>query len=81
MSIEVLKSDGKWRVKVHETIVRQGTSIPIKTTINSYRLKRDAKIAGTALARYLKTEIVIKDRKGIIREKNSFGNDPEEIKG
>jgi hypothetical protein len=47
-----------------------------------FRGKFDAVIFGAALARRLKTELVIHNKySGKIKEKDSFGNDPRSRKG
>ncbi|MDQ0142085.1 DUF2188 domain-containing protein [Cupriavidus necator] len=43
--------------------------------------QEDAIAAGTEAARQRKVELLIHGRDGQIRERNSFGNDPRNIKG
>lgn len=64
-------SSGGWNVK------GAGNS---KATINVPTQKEAIKIA-TGIAKNQKSEVVIHNREGRIREKNSYGNDPYPPKG
>lgn len=46
-----------------------------------FERQEDAITAGTAKAQQEKVELLIHGRDGQIRERNSFGNDPRDIKG
>lgn len=52
-----------------------------KRVIRRSRVKHAAVQVGIGMAMILECELIIKDRKGVIREKNSYGNDPKESKG
>lgn len=67
----ISNSDGGWNVK------GAGNS---KVTINVPTQKEAIKIA-TGIAKNQKSEVVIHNREGRIREKNSYGNDPYPPKG
>lgn len=63
--------NGGWNVK------GAGNS---KSTVNVATQKEAIKIA-TGIAKIQKSEVVIHNREGKIREKNSYGNDPYPPKG
>lgn len=63
--------NGGWNVK------GAGNS---KSTVNVATQKEAIKIA-TGIAKNQKSEVVIHNREGKIREKNSYGNDPYPPKG
>lgn len=46
-----------------------------------YAAQEDAVVADTERAKREKVELLIHGRDGQIRERNSFGNDPSDIKG
>jgi len=45
------------------------------------RMKHQAISVGIGMALIMRCELIIKNRKGVIVEKNSYGNDPEATKG
>lgn len=47
----------------------------------SYPTKAEAVEAGRDLARSLEVEHIIKNENGRIAERNSYGNDPRDVKG
>lgn len=71
VSVHVIRHRGTWHVAIFGGY-EEG---------RGYRLKRDAVIAGRALARYLHAELVIHNRNGRIAERDSYGNDPERRPG
>ncbi|MBB3010034.1 DUF2188 domain-containing protein [Cupriavidus alkaliphilus] len=48
---------------------------------HQFAMQEDAIAAGTERAKREKVELLIHGRDGQIRERNSFGNDPRDIKG
>lgn len=74
--VEVSHSSGLWNVVLVPKDGRKGSF-----SLLTYNRQRDAKVAGRAIAMYAETEIVYKDRQGVIREKDSFGNDPPTVPG
>jgi hypothetical protein len=73
----------------------RGKNIHVVPTINGWAVEaeggvggqqqfsteEDAITAGTERAKRDNVELLIHDRDGQIRERNSFGNDPRDIKG
>ena len=60
------RPDGRWAVQTDGT----------KRADSLHDVKTDAVKRARALAESKKTELVIKDQRGRIQEKNSHGNDP-----
>jgi len=67
----VVPSKGGWSVK------KAGASRASST----HSTQQDAITAATSIARSQKTELYIHGRDGRIRERNSYGNDPNPPKG
>ncbi|KAA0179733.1 DUF2188 domain-containing protein [Cupriavidus cauae] len=67
----VPEADGKWAVRIEGT---DGTG-------PTYETQQEAIASGTEAAQQAKVELIIHGRDGQIRERNSFGNDPRDIKG
>ncbi|SPR99513.1 DUF2188 domain-containing protein [Cupriavidus taiwanensis] len=62
----------------------QGWAVAVEGTDGAtthYPSQEEAIAAGTEKARQDKVELLIHGRDGQIRERNSFGNDPRDIKG
>lgn len=59
--------DGRWAVKAN------GSSQPLST----HHKQATAIDKAEAIARQQKTELIIRGRDGVIRSKDSYGNDPE----
>ena len=70
--VETFPQDGHWFNRV------TGES---ETTGGSHRTKAEAVEAGRDLARARKVEHIIKGEDGRISERNSYGNDPRDVKG
>lgn len=71
-AVEVVRGDlGRWYVQQQVT----------HRVFGIYRLKRDAVLAGRAVARALYVELFIKGRDGRIQKKDSHGHDPRDIPG
>lgn len=64
--VHVTPHDGRWQVKVEG---RERAE-----SLHDY--KADAEVAGRTLASSLQGEFVLHDAKGVIRTKDSYGNDP-----
>ncbi len=69
--VEVVRIDRLWHVRT------QGTG----HDFGSYRLQTTAIAVGRALARWFSVELIIKNRRGAIRARDSSGNDPRSIPG
>jgi hypothetical protein len=69
--IETYSEDGVWKNKV------QGSS----RAANSHATKAEAEKKGRQMARARKVEHIIKKKDGTIGERNSYGNDPRNIRG
>lgn len=67
----VPSSSGGWSVK------KAGSSKATKT----FSTQQEAIAAATQIARTQKTELYVHGRDGRIRERNSYGNDPNPPKG
>lgn len=69
--VETFPQDGAWanRITGHANVE------------GSHRTKVQAVEAGRELARTLKVEHIIKNENGQIAERNSYGNDPRDVKG
>jgi len=67
--IEVVKIDGMWHVR------RIQPGGPPEMIV-AYARKKHAMIAGRAIAIDNEAELVEKNRKGVIVDRSSFGNDP-----
>ena len=65
------RPDGRWAVQT------DGTS----RAASLHDRKTDAVVSARHLARNKRTELVIKNGKGRIESKDSYGNDPRRIKG
>ncbi|MCO4863757.1 DUF2188 domain-containing protein [Cupriavidus sp. WGlv3] len=48
---------------------------------STYDSQDAAIVAGTALAKKLQSELIVHDSDGAIRMRNSYGNDPRDVKG
>lgn len=70
-SIHSTPFNGKWAVK------QSGQNQPLST----HRTQAASIKAGRVEAKHKSTEHYIHGRNGQIREKNSYGNDPSNIKG
>jgi hypothetical protein len=70
-NVDTYHEDGQWKNKV------EGNS----RASNVHRTKAEAQEAGREMAVDRKTEHVIKKMDGTIGEKNSYGNDPRDVKG
>ncbi|WP_336644615.1 DUF2188 domain-containing protein [Microbacterium sp. USHLN186] len=69
--VDTFHQNGIWRNKI------EGRS----TIEGSYDTKSEAVAAGRELARSLKAEHIIRNENGQIAERNSYGNDPRDVKG
>lgn len=69
--IETYYEDGQWKNKV------QGSS----RAANVHDTKAPAEAKGREMAQARKVEHHIKKQDGTVGERNSYGNDPREIKG
>ncbi|SPA40680.1 conserved hypothetical protein [Cupriavidus taiwanensis] len=47
----------------------------------TYDSQDAAIVAGTALAKKLPSELIVRGSDGAIRMRNSYGNDPRDVKG
>jgi len=70
-NIHVVPADGGWAVEVEG-----GGRADV-----DYPTQEAAITAATEAAKLAKVELIIHGRDGQIRERNSFGNDPRDIKG
>ena len=70
--IEVVRIDRLWHDRTQDT----------SHDFGSYRLQTTAIAVGRALARWFSVELIIKNRRGAIRARDtSGGNDPHDIPG
>lgn len=69
--VETFHQDGEWFNRVTGRTDVEG----------SHRTKAEAVEAGRDLARALEVEHIIKNENGQIAERNSYGNDPRDVKG
>lgn len=69
--VETFHQDGAWHNRVEG---EKGTTGPFST-------KAEAVEAGRDEARRAKREHIIKNENGQIAERNSYGNDPRDVKG
>jgi len=63
---------------------RNGWAVEVEGTdgaTSHYPSQEEAIAAGTEKAKNVKAELIIHGRDGQIRERNSFGHDPRNIKG
>ncbi|WP_342049855.1 MULTISPECIES: DUF2188 domain-containing protein [unclassified Cupriavidus] len=63
---------------------RNGWAVEVEGTdgaTSHYPSQEEAIAAGTEKAKLDKVELFIHDRNGKIRERNSFGHDPRDVKG
>lgn len=63
---------------------RNGWAVEVEGTdgaTSHYPCQEEAIAAGTEKAKRDKVELFIHDRHGKIRERNSFGHDPRDVKG
>ncbi|WP_422648794.1 DUF2188 domain-containing protein [Cupriavidus sp. H18C1] len=67
----VPEAGGKWAVRIEDT---DGTG-------PTYDTQQEAIASGTEAAQQAKVELIVHGRDGRICERNSFGNDPRNIKG
>ena len=65
-NIHVIPNSGRWSVK------KEGTEIPL----SSHRTRELARQTAVPIAKGKKSEVVIHGRDGKIRDKDSYGNDP-----
>lgn len=70
-NVHVVPYNGKWATR------SEGSSRVGKI----FNTQSDAGKSGRAQAISSKSELIIHSRNGQIREKNSFGNDPKNVKG
>ena len=70
--VETFPQDGAWFNRVTGESMNSG---------GSHRTKAAAVEAGRDLARARKVEHIIKGEDGRIAERNSYGNDPRDVKG
>ena len=73
--IETFHQDYRWHNKVEGG---HGVEIPPATSQDT---KEDALRVGREMVRQAKVEHIIKNMDGKIAERNSYGNDPRDIKG
>lgn len=69
--IETYNDDGQWKNRP------QGN----ERASSTHSTKKEAQEAGRAMAKDRKVEHVIKNMDGKIGKRNSYGNDPKDIKG
>lgn len=69
--VETFHQDGEWHNRIEG---EKGTTGPFRT-------KAEAVEAGRAEARRRQREHIIKNENGQIGERNSYGNDPRNVKG
>ncbi|CAG9172338.1 DUF2188 domain-containing protein [Cupriavidus respiraculi] len=70
-NVHVVPKDNGWAVEI------EGGGGPLA----HFEKQEDAIAEGTERAQMYKVELLIHGRDGKIRERNSFGNDPRNIKG
>jgi len=70
-AIHTVFASGAWETK------RAGDD----TVLSRHDTKADAVAAGRDEARRVKTEHIIHDQEGVIRERHSYGNDPADRPG
>ncbi len=70
--VETFHQDGAWHNRVTGAASNEG---------GAHRTKEEAIDAGRDLARSRKVEHIIKNESGQIAERNSYGNDPRDVKG
>lgn len=70
--VETFHEDDAW----HNRVTGDST-----TTGGPHQTKEDAVAAGRDLAKERKVEHIIKNENGQIAERNSYGNDPQDVKG
>lgn len=69
-NIHVVPADDRWAVWTEGGLGRE-----------TFDTQQAAIAAGTERAKQKKVELLIHGRDGQIRERNSFGNDPRDVKG
>lgn len=69
--IDTYHEDGQWKNKVEGN----------QRASSTHDTKKEAQEAGREMARDRKVEHVIKKLDGTVGEKNSYGNDPPDVKG
>lgn len=69
--VETFHQDGQWHNRIEGGAVSGG----------SYSTKAEAVDAGRELARDRQVEHIIRNEDGRISERNSYGNDPRDVKG
>ncbi|HCE49740.1 MAG TPA: hypothetical protein DEQ86_06180 [Candidatus Jacksonbacteria bacterium] len=69
-NIHLVPYKGEWAVR------REGSS----RVSSIYDTKVEADQSGREMARNDKVELIIHDRRGVIRDKDSFGHDPRNIR-
>mgnify|MGYP001807404453 CR=1 FL=1 len=69
--VETFHQDGKWHNRIEGE----------KSTTGPYATKAEAVEAGRDQARRVQREHIIKNENGQIAERNSYGNDPRNVKG
>lgn len=70
--VETFHQGGAWHNRVTGAASNEG---------GGHRTKEEAVDAGRDLARSGKVEHIIKNENGQIAERNSYGNDPRDVKG
>ncbi len=73
--VEVAPRDKEW------TVYNSASLLPKKLSKQSYRTKKEAESAARILSRAYNSELTIKDKRGRIQKKDSYGNDPYPPKG
>jgi hypothetical protein len=82
-TVEVLPKDGKWVTAIHY----DDPEWPNVKIQNSHQFKYQARREGRVIAIWIaesqgsSVQLLVKDRKGVIREHNTYGYDPEGTKG
>lgn len=71
--VDVIYKDTLWHVVIHDG---SETRDLVRVTRKSH-----ARLLGIGAAMHAQCEVMIRDRKGRIKEKNSYGNDPKNIPG
>lgn len=70
-NVHVVPNGDKWKVEVERG----------NQDASTYDTQNAAIVAGTALAKKLKAELLVHGADGAIRMRNSYGNDPRDVKG
>lgn len=81
--IEVLRKQGRWCIEVHYRDDERTDPY----ILNCFTLKRNARKAAISAAIFqshqqgFSIQLHVKNRKGVIREHNTYGRDPRKTKG